>query len=140
MGRVFITLKQLKDGCLHTLSSRFARWTKPLTSCLPLATLTDFGRSKSELVAENALLRQQLIILRRQVKRPACTKADRVLLVFLARVARTWKQVLFIVQPETLLRLPSGALSLVLEAQIEGLISQAQGRRRNDCLDQRDGQ
>jgi putative transposase len=104
MGRVFITLKQLKDGCLHALSSRFARWTKPLTSCLPLATLTDLGRSKSELVAENALLRQQLIILKRQVKRPACTKADRVLLVFLAQVARTWKQALFIVQPETLLR------------------------------------
>ena len=30
MGRVFITLKQLKDGCLHALSTRFARWTKPV--------------------------------------------------------------------------------------------------------------
>ena len=29
MGRVFTVLLQLKDGCLHTLSSRFARWTKP---------------------------------------------------------------------------------------------------------------
>ena len=48
--------------------------------------------------------RQQLIILRRQVKRPACTRADRLLLVFLASMARTWKQALFIVQPETLLR------------------------------------
>jgi putative transposase len=55
-------------------------------------------------VAENALLRQQLIILRRQVKRPACTKMDRMLLVLLARMGRTWKQALFIVQPETLLR------------------------------------
>jgi len=70
---------------------------------LPLQTLADLGRSKSELVAENALLRQQLIILRRQVKRPACTKTDRVLLVLLARMVRTWKQTLFIVQPETLL-------------------------------------
>jgi putative transposase len=48
--------------------------------------------------------RQQLIILRRQVKRPACTKTDRMLLVLLARLVRTWKQALFIVQPETLLR------------------------------------
>jgi putative transposase len=55
-------------------------------------------------VAENALLRQQLIILRRQVKRPACTKTDRMLLVFLARIVRSWKQALVIVQPETLLR------------------------------------
>jgi hypothetical protein len=38
------------------------------------------------------------------VKRSACTKTDRLLIVLLARVVRTWKQVLFIVQPETLLR------------------------------------
>jgi putative transposase len=55
-------------------------------------------------MAENALLRQQLIILRRQVKRPACTRTDRMLLVLLARMARTWKQALFIIQPETPLR------------------------------------
>jgi len=55
-------------------------------------------------MAENALLRQQLSILRRQVKRPACTSTDRMLLVRLARIARTGKQALFIMQPETLLR------------------------------------
>jgi transposase InsO family protein len=55
-------------------------------------------------MAENALLRQQLIMLKRQVKRPASTKRDRLLLVLLARVVRAWKQTLFIVQPETLLR------------------------------------
>ena len=48
--------------------------------------------------------RQQVIILRRQVKRPACTRTDRILLVFLARMVLTWKQALFFVQPETLLR------------------------------------
>jgi len=71
---------------------------------LPLGTLADLGRSKAELVAENALLRQQLIILKRQVKRPACTKTDRVLLVFLARMVQAWRQALFLVQPETLVR------------------------------------
>ena len=75
-----------------------------LTSSLPLQTLADLGRSKSELVAENTLLRKPLIILKRQVKRPACTKTDRLLLVLLARLVRTWKQALFIVQPDTLLR------------------------------------
>jgi putative transposase len=71
---------------------------------LPLATLTDLGRSKSELIVENALLRQQLIILKRQVKRPPITRTDRILLVLLARVVRTWQQALLIVQPDTLLR------------------------------------
>ena len=97
-------LKPLVDPLVRGLRARFLQWTKPLTSSLPLQTLADLGKSKSELVAENALLRQQLIILKRQVKRPAYTKTDRVLLVFLARVVRTWKQALFIVQPETLLR------------------------------------
>jgi len=104
MGRIFTTLHRLKDGCLDTLSSYFTRWTKPLGISLVLATLTDLGRSKTELVAENALLRQQLIILRRQVKRPACSNTDRVLLVLLARLVRTWQYALVIVQPETLLR------------------------------------
>jgi len=104
MARVLTSLLRLKDGCLDALSARFTRWTKPHISSLPLAILTDLGRSKPELIAENALLRQQLIILRRQVKRPECTKMDRVLLVFLARLVRTWNQALLIVQPVTLLR------------------------------------
>jgi len=54
-------------------------------------------------VAENALVRQKLIILRRQVNRQAFTRADRMVLVLLTRAVQTWKQALFIVQPETLL-------------------------------------
>ena len=104
MAGILAHLRRLKNGCWDALSSRFTRWTKPHISSLPLATLTDLGRSKSELIAENALLRQQLIILKRQVKRPPFTRTDRMLLVLLARLVRTWQQALFIVQPETLLR------------------------------------
>ncbi len=104
MNGVVIPLLRLLDGCRYALSVSLNRWTKPLTSSLPLQTLADLGRSKSELVAENALLRQQLIILKRQVKRPACRNADRILLVLLARLVRTWQQALLIVQPDTLLR------------------------------------
>jgi hypothetical protein len=93
------SVKELRARCVH--------WTKPLTSSLPLGTIADLGRSQSELIAENAFLRQQLIMLKCQVKRPACTKADRILLVLLARAVRAWKQTLFLVQPETLLTLPS---------------------------------
>jgi putative transposase len=97
-------IKCLTSVWLQSLHHCFVAWTKPDTTSLLLVTLTDLSRSKSELVAENALLRQQVIILRRQVKRPVCTKTDRMLLVLLARIVRTWKQALFIVQPETLLR------------------------------------
>jgi putative transposase len=90
--------------CLGRLHSCFVLWTRPLNTSLLLGTLADLRRSKSELMAENALLRQQLIMLKRQVKRPSCTKADRLLLILLVRMVRTWKQALFIVQPDTLLR------------------------------------
>lgn len=53
--------------------TRFISWTKSFTSSLPLGILADLTRSKSELLAENALLRQPLIVLKRQVKRPART-------------------------------------------------------------------
>jgi putative transposase len=92
--------KRLMIPSVKSLRARFLQWTRPLTSSLPLGTLADFGRSKAELVAENALLRQQLIILKRQVKRPACTKTDRVLLVFLARMVQAWRQALFLVQED----------------------------------------
>jgi putative transposase len=89
MGRVFTPLQRLLDDCLHALSSRLTHWTKPLGTSLPLATLADLGKSKSQLITENALLRQQLIVLRRQVKRPTFTRTDRILLVLLARLIRT---------------------------------------------------
>jgi hypothetical protein len=94
-------LKRLVVPSVKILHARFVHWTKPLTSSLPLGTLADLARSKTELVAENALLRVPLIILKRDVKRPACTEKDRVLLMLLARAVRAWKQTLFIVQPET---------------------------------------
>ena len=125
---------------MDALSSRFARWTKPLRTSLPLGTLTDLGRSKSELIAENALLRQQLIILRRQVKRPAFTRTDRILLVLLARLVRTWQQALLIVQPDTLLRWHRELFRLYWKRKSKASCSQAEGRRRNHRLDQGDGE
>jgi putative transposase len=102
--RILTFITWLIGWCLQSLHHRFLAWTKPATTSLLLGTLTDLAKNKSELVAENALLRQQLIVLRRQVKRPACTSTDRMILVLLARIVRSWKQALIIVQPETLLR------------------------------------
>ena len=81
-------IKRLTGRCHEELHHRFVAWTEPDTASLLMGTLTDLARSKSELVAENALLRKPLIIIRRQVKRPACTKTDRMLLVLLARAGR----------------------------------------------------
>jgi hypothetical protein len=104
--RVFSSIKQGVCFRLHTFQEGVLRWIKPLTTSLVFGALADLTRDKAELVAENALLRHQLIILRRQVKRPVYRKTDRLLLVLLARLVRTWKQALFLVQPETLLRGP----------------------------------
>lgn len=75
--------------CLQLLHHRFLAWAKPDTTSLVQGILTDLARSKSDLAPENPLLRQQLIILRRQVKRHACTKTDRMPLELLARMLRS---------------------------------------------------
>jgi predicted transcriptional regulator len=97
-------MERLISFCFYLLQRLILKWTKPSHTSLLLGTAIDLARGKAELVAENALLRQQLIILRRQIKRPHCTITDRLLLVLLARAVRTWKQALLIVQPETLLK------------------------------------
>jgi putative transposase len=92
---VFSLIKQCVSLSFHLLQERALRWIKPVTTSFVLGTLADLTRGKAELLAENALLRQQLIFLRRQVKHPVCRNTDRLLLVLLARMARTWKQTLF---------------------------------------------
>ena len=64
----------------------------------------DLLRSKQALVAENAILRQQLIVATRKLKRPRFTTGDRVILVLLSMVFTRWRDVLLLVSPETLLR------------------------------------
>jgi hypothetical protein len=122
-------IMQLTGHCLQSLHHRFVAWTKPDTTSLLLLTLTDRARSKSELVAENALLRQQLIILRRQVKRPACPKTDRMFLVLLARMGRTWKQALFIVQEDDAPAVASPGLQALLEIQVQSHFCHTQALR-----------
>jgi putative transposase len=77
-------------------------------------------RTKAALIAENAFLRQQLVVLRRQVKRPALTPADRRHLVLLARLACGWRAALLIVQPETLLRWHRQGFRLAWRAKSRG--------------------
>jgi len=97
-------LRRCLDSLCQPVMRRLRRRTKPNNQSLALNTALDLTRSKSELVLENALLRQQLIVLQRHVKRPALTWRDRSRFVFIASKLPTWKTVLMIVQPDTLLR------------------------------------
>jgi transposase InsO family protein len=66
--------------------------------------VVDLARSRKELLAENALLRHQLVIAARSIKHPKLRAVDRLVLVGLAAVVADWRNALLIVQPETLLR------------------------------------
>lgn len=89
---------------IHFVILWFKRWTKPSTASIAAGALTDMTRSRADLIAENAMLRQQLVVLMRQVKRPQLTNGDRIRLVLLARAIRYWQYALHLVQPDTLLR------------------------------------
>jgi len=78
--------------------------------------MADVAKGKAALIAENALLRQQLIVLQRQVKRPVFTPRDRLLLVLLARLVAGWQGALLLVQSDTLLRWHRHAFRLVWRA------------------------
>ena len=70
-----------------------------------LAVLASPFRSKSQLVAENALLRHQVMVLRRKVRgRISLTNGDRWLLVQLYRWFPSILDVLTVIRPETLVR------------------------------------
>jgi putative transposase len=66
---------------------------------LLLAAVRDGLRTRVVLLADNALLRHQLIVLERSVPRPRFRRLDRVVAVALAALTPTWREALLIVQP-----------------------------------------
>ena len=132
-------IKRLISICFQSFHHHLVDWTKPSNTSLVLGTITDLSRSKSELVAENALLRQQLIILGRQVKRPACTKTDRMLLVLLARMVQTWKQAHITRSARDTPTMASPWIQALLEIQVQRSLCQTKDLPRDHLLDQGDG-
>ena len=61
----------------QTIKQSIRQWVKPGNYSPVLNAALDLSRSKSELMVENALLRQQLIIVQRETKRPKITWRDR---------------------------------------------------------------
>jgi len=76
--------------------------TKPAAT-IGLGLALDLTRSRRELLVENALLRQQLIIARRHMKRPKLRPHERGFMVLLAALTRTWRDALLLVKPDTIL-------------------------------------
>src|SRR5437016_3296047 len=65
----------------------------------------DLVRRRVELVAENALLRQQLIVAERKLAgRVRWTPWQRFMIVLTARVAPAWRDAILLIQPATILR------------------------------------
>src|SRR5215475_11928491 len=69
---------------------------------LTVASLTTF-KTRAALQVENLALRHQLAVLRRSVKRPKLTSADRLLWAWLCEVWIDWQSALRIVKPDTVI-------------------------------------
>ena len=88
--------------------------------CFVLAMLASPFKSKSRLEAENAVLRHQLIVLRRRVRgRAQPTKDDGWFLVQMYRWFPSILTAVTIVRSETLVRWHQGRLSSLLALEIE---------------------
>ncbi len=73
-----------------------------LLICLVKLFLSLF-QSRTQLLLENVLLRQQLIICQRSVKHPKLKPQDRMILVWLSRIFDKWKESLVVVKPQTVI-------------------------------------
>lgn len=103
MSLLLTLAKNTLSRCFQPIHRKFIAITKPAGSSRLTATLMDVFRPRSELLAENAL-RQQLIVLQRQIKRPAFKPYDKFLMVVMASLIIPWRQALLILKPDTLLR------------------------------------
>jgi putative transposase len=86
------------------LLSKLRSLIKPMNHSLPGGVLTDLTRNRQDLMVENTLLRQQVLILQRQIKRPRLTWYNRIFLVVLCSRLKGWQQAVLLVKPETVLK------------------------------------
>src|ERR1700693_1626120 len=90
--------------------------------CFALAVLASPFKSKLRLEAENAVLRHQLIVLRRRLHgRVRFTNHDRWFLIQLYRWFPSILQILAIIRPENPRPLASGRLSLLLALEVASI-------------------
>ena len=88
---------------IHWELSFLRLFTPASTLMAVLAAARDCFRTRAALQIEVLALRHQLNILRRSVKRPRLTAADRFLWTRLSRFWTGWRSALLIVKPETVI-------------------------------------
>ena len=101
--RVFQWCRTLVNRGLKWIEHQILLQTKPSIAATLLGMAGDAVRGRQDLLFENALLRQQLVILKRSVKRVQPTNSDRRILVCLTSRLTGWREALIIVKPDTIL-------------------------------------
>lgn len=105
-GPVGLLIALLRRGVTAVVrrTVRAARVLTPGPCGVARGLLADLVRTKGQLLAENAFLRQQLLVAARGVKKPQFRASERALLVTLAAMFSHWRDGLVLVKPDTLLR------------------------------------
>lgn len=122
-------------GGVNNVHRQLRNWTRPnLTQGATLIGASgDLGRSKTELVLENALLRHELAVLNRKVRRPKITAKDRLFTVLMARLLPGWRNPLHIVKPDTVVGWHRRLFKIYWAPQVETEAIQTGARHR--CVD-----
>ncbi len=92
MAAVRETVVSWARACGHAVKRLVEQARSAATAAAGVAR--DSVRSRTELLANHALVGQQLIVLRRSVKRPALGRADRLAMVVFARLSSAWRDAL----------------------------------------------
>jgi putative transposase len=69
-----------------------------------VSAVTGFFRSRQNLLLENSALRQQITVLKRRHPRPKLSPLDKLFWLVARKFRAAWKQSLFVVTPETVVR------------------------------------
>ncbi len=100
-----IQLPKFAIKIAHVINRKLKTLTKPMaaTKGILRGVVGDVSRSKSALILENAFLRQQLLVMSRQVKQVQLKPRDRLFFVLLTSRLPNWRNALLIVRPDTIL-------------------------------------
>ncbi len=77
-------------------------WSRPVR--VVGQAIADVRKTKADLIAENALLRQQLIAAKRHLGRPQVSKPEKLAITLWARLTTHWQTSFLLFQPDTVLR------------------------------------
>jgi hypothetical protein len=108
------SITRVKDGIVDR-GKRAITFLKDLSRPARVGALAakDITKTKVELIAESALLRQQLIFAKRHIKQAHLSKPEKLAMTFWARLTKWWQGAILLVQPDTILRWHRDAFKLV---------------------------